>query len=62
LEADIQKLVGDDVLKIGQGKALKNKWITKDGAGFIRAVSHSPASPFYYRQRRGVKVLDGTDE
>ena len=31
--------MGDDVLKIGQGKALKNKWITKDGAGFIRAVS-----------------------
>jgi hypothetical protein len=26
-------------MKIGQGKALKNKWIKKDGAGFIRAVS-----------------------
>jgi hypothetical protein len=26
-------------MKIGQGKALKNKWITKDGQGFIRAVS-----------------------
>jgi phenylalanyl-tRNA synthetase alpha chain len=39
---NIQKLVGDDVLKVGQGRALKNKWIAKDGPGFIRAVGHPP--------------------
>ena len=27
-------------MKIGQGKALKNKWIVKTEAGFLRAVSH----------------------
>lgn len=25
-------------MKVGQGKALKNKWIAKQGAGFIRTV------------------------
>ena len=34
-----QKLVGDEAAKIGQGKAFRNKWIAKDGAGFVRAVS-----------------------
>lgn len=35
---DLKKALGDDVVKIGQGRAFKNKWIAKDGAGFVRAV------------------------
>ncbi|WVF69528.1 phenylalanine-tRNA ligase, alpha subunit [Kwoniella sp. CBS 6097] len=35
---ELQKLVGKDVTSIGQGRAFKNKWIAKDGAGFVRAV------------------------
>ena len=42
IRADDQKLVGDDVLKIGQGKALGKKWIIKTEAGFFRAVSYIP--------------------
>jgi phenylalanyl-tRNA synthetase alpha chain len=33
-----QKLVGDDAVKVGQARAFKNKWISKEGAGFVRAV------------------------
>ncbi|WVR04844.1 phenylalanine-tRNA ligase, alpha subunit [Kwoniella sp. DSM 27419] len=35
---ELKKLVGDDVTKIGQMRAFKNKWIAKDGSGFVRAV------------------------
>ncbi|WWD00856.1 phenylalanine-tRNA ligase, alpha subunit [Kwoniella sp. B9012] len=35
---ELQKLVGPDVAKVGQSRAFKNKWIAKDGAGFVRAV------------------------
>lgn len=34
----MQKLVGDSTVQIGQGRAFKNKWISKEGAGFVRAV------------------------
>jgi phenylalanyl-tRNA synthetase alpha chain len=30
--------LGPDTTKIGQGKAFKNKWISKEGAGFVKAV------------------------
>ena len=36
---DIEAKVGKDVAKIGQGKAMKNKWIEKKGDGFLRKVS-----------------------
>ncbi|KAL1917755.1 uncharacterized protein VTP21DRAFT_3589 [Calcarisporiella thermophila] len=36
--ADLPKLVGAEVAKIGQGKAFKNKWIKKDGANITRLV------------------------
>ncbi|KAK4685226.1 phenylalanyl-tRNA synthetase alpha chain, partial [Tremellales sp. Uapishka_1] len=36
---ELKKLVGDDVTKIGQSRAFKNKWIAKEGAGFVRAAS-----------------------
>ncbi|KAI9636126.1 phenylalanine-tRNA ligase [Dioszegia hungarica] len=39
---DLKKVVGDDVAKIGQMRAFKNKWIAKDGAGFVRAVDAVP--------------------
>jgi hypothetical protein len=34
----LQKVVGDETTKVGQGKAFKNKWITKEGSGFVKAV------------------------
>ncbi|KAK4706111.1 phenylalanyl-tRNA synthetase alpha chain, partial [Phenoliferia sp. Uapishka_3] len=33
---EIEAKVGKDVAKIGQGKAMKNKWIEKKGDGFLR--------------------------
>jgi hypothetical protein len=36
-----QKALGPDTTKIGQGKAFKNKWISKEGAGFVKAVRPS---------------------
>ena len=35
----LEAVVGADVAKIGQGKAMRNKWIKKEGDGFVRAVS-----------------------
>ncbi|CAD6586165.1 MAG: Phenylalanyl-tRNA synthetase, beta subunit, cytoplasmic [Tremellales sp. Tagirdzhanova-0007] len=31
------RLVGDEATKIGQMRAFKNKWIAKEGSGFVRA-------------------------
>ena len=36
---DLKAAVGDDTTKIGQAIAFKNKWISKEGDGFVRAVS-----------------------
>lgn len=36
---DIAAKVGKDTAKVGQGKAMKNKWISKKGDGFVKAVS-----------------------
>ncbi|BEI90339.1 uncharacterized protein CcaverHIS019_0304090 [Cutaneotrichosporon cavernicola] len=36
---ELKKLLGDDTVKVGQGRAFKNKWIAKDGAGFVRAAA-----------------------
>ncbi len=35
----LEGIVGGEVAKIGQGKAMRNKWIKKEGDGFVRAVS-----------------------
>ncbi|GAA5950639.1 hypothetical protein JCM21900_002537 [Sporobolomyces salmonicolor] len=35
---DIEAKVGKEVAKVGQGKAMKNKWIAKKGDTFVRAV------------------------
>lgn len=35
---EIEEKVGKDVAKVGQGKAMKNKWISKKGDTFVRAV------------------------
>lgn len=35
---EIEAQLGKDVTKIGQGKAMKNKWATKSGDGFIQGV------------------------
>ncbi|GAA5888831.1 hypothetical protein JCM6882_002870 [Rhodosporidiobolus microsporus] len=35
---EIEAKVGKDVAKVGQGKAMKNKWVVKKGDGFLQAV------------------------
>lgn len=37
---EIEEKVGKDVAKVGQGKAMKNKWIQKKGDTFVRAVDN----------------------
>ncbi|KAH9966102.1 phenylalanine-tRNA ligase [Russula dissimulans] len=37
--AELKKVIGDEAAKVGQGRAFKNGWITKDGDGLIKAVS-----------------------
>ncbi|KAJ7068410.1 phenylalanine-tRNA ligase [Mycena amicta] len=37
--AQLKKLVGDDTASVGQGRAFKNKWIGKDGDGFVQTAS-----------------------
>lgn len=41
---EIEAQVGKDTAKVGQGKAMKNRWIVKKGDGFLKAVSplHCP--------------------
>lgn len=36
---EIQAKVGKDVAKVGQGNAMKNRWVSKKGDGFVKAVS-----------------------
>lgn len=42
---EIEAKVGKDTAKVGQGKAMKNKWVTKKGDGFLQAVRFSPCFP-----------------
>jgi hypothetical protein len=35
----LKKRVGDDAAKVGQGRAFKNGWISKEGDGLVRLVS-----------------------
>ena len=37
---ELQQLVGSESAKVGQGAAFKNKWIGKEGDGFVKTVSH----------------------
>ncbi|KAI0036816.1 tRNA synthetases class II core domain (F)-domain-containing protein [Vararia minispora EC-137] len=37
--AELQKAVGDEAAKVGQGRAFKNGWIAKDGKGLVKAKS-----------------------
>lgn len=53
----LEAVVGADVAKIGQGKAMRNKWIRKEGDGFVRAVS--PA--FGWRRGRSASGLGEQD-
>jgi phenylalanyl-tRNA synthetase alpha chain len=48
---EIEAKVGKDVAKVGQGKAMKNKWMVKKGDGFVKAVSCFRA--FLAREKRG---------
>lgn len=33
--------LGEETAKVGQGRAFKNKWIAKEGNGFVKNVSQS---------------------
>lgn len=35
----LKKVVGDEVAKVGQGRAFKNGWIAKDGDGLVKLVN-----------------------
>jgi phenylalanyl-tRNA synthetase alpha chain len=35
---ELKKIVGDEAAKVGQGRAFKSGWITKEGDGFVRLV------------------------
>lgn len=35
----LKKVVGDETAKVGQGRAFKNGWIGKEGAGLVKLVS-----------------------
>ena len=35
----LKKEVGDETAKVGQGRAFKNGWIGKEGAGLVKLVS-----------------------
>ncbi|KAF8238818.1 phenylalanine-tRNA ligase [Tricholoma matsutake] len=37
--AQLKKQVGEETSKVGQGRAFKNGWIGKDGAGLVKLVS-----------------------
>lgn len=34
----LKEQLGDETVKIGQMRAFRNKWIAKQGAGFVKAV------------------------
>ena len=36
----LKEKVGEEAAKVGQGRAFKNGWIGKEGAGLVRLVSH----------------------
>lgn len=36
--AELEAVLGKEVAKLGQGRAMRNKWARKEGDGFIRAV------------------------
>lgn len=36
--AEIKSRVGDETAKVGQGRAFKNGWISKQGAGLVKSV------------------------
>lgn len=35
---DLETALGRDVARVGQGKAMKNKWVARKGDGFVKAV------------------------
>lgn len=35
---ELKKAVGDEAAKVGQGRAFKSGWISKQGNGFVKAV------------------------
>jgi phenylalanyl-tRNA synthetase alpha chain len=39
--AELEQAVGGGVAGVGQGRAFKNKWIAKEGAGFVKLVSRT---------------------
>lgn len=44
---ELKDKLGDETAKIGQGNAFKNKWISKQGDGFVRLVGLCLAAVSY---------------
>lgn len=38
----LKKQIGDETAKVGQGRAFKNGWIGKEGAGLVKLASATP--------------------
>lgn len=36
---ELEAKIGGEAAKVGQGRAFKNKWIAKEGSGFVKLVS-----------------------
>lgn len=36
---ELEAKIGGESAKVGQGRAFKNKWISKEGNGFVKLVS-----------------------
>ena len=39
---DVEKLLGSEIAKVGQGRAFKNKWIGKEGNNLVKLVRPAP--------------------
>jgi phenylalanyl-tRNA synthetase alpha chain len=36
---ELERIVGSEIAKVGQGRAFKNKWVGKEGDGLVKLVS-----------------------
>ena len=56
--AQLKSLVGEDTAKVGQGRAFKNGWIAKEGAGLIKAVRPPQSLVQRIPQSPHLEILD----
>lgn len=60
----LEAKIGGESAKVGQGRAFKNKWIAKEGNGFVKLVSTSTlvASHFAHRDGQATEIDDATQK